>query len=363
MLDRAAAYNDAAHLDGPDSGAHWEPAKLAEVPAQYADALSAFYRRRHLPKLQLAGRSVSFAPIWRRDLPDIADPWTLAIRIADQPAALIVPEAFLGLLLEQIKGLVSFDALSREQRALILEFALSEAFDALETALGCSVLLSAVCEGAEERTATSGPPLLLTLETQGMEQSWCALRASEAHTLRLAHGLDRIASAPAPGGLTDLPVPIRIRRAAVGLTLTELKSLRPGDIVLVDAYCMEPETAIAVMGGAHFAPVKMLPKGYQLLDAPKPLAGSGFEWNANRLPAQTGLTADGAVSDLPIRLFVEMDRFELSWMGLHELQRGAQIGADVPRKSQLELVVEGSTIGRGEFTVLGDGLGFRVTRI
>jgi type III secretion protein Q len=363
MLDAAAAKDDAAHLNAFEGEADWQPVRLAEVPAQYLRALSAFYRRRRLPKVQMVGRVVSFAPIWRRDRPEIADPWTLALRIDDQPTELIVPEVFLDLLLDEVEGLVSFDALWPEQRALILEYALSEAFEALETALGCPVSLSAVREGAEERTIQSVPPLLLTVETQGMEQSWCVLLTSEAHTLLLARGLDRIAGASAPGSLVDLPVPIRIRWAAVDLALAELKSLRPGDIVLVDAYCMEPETALAVMGDALVAPVKMLPKGYQLLDSPKPVAGSGFEWGANRPPAATGFMRDSTAKDLPVRLFLEMNGFELSWTGLHDLKRGAQIGTDVPRKSRIELVIEGTTIGWGELTVLGIGLGVRVTRI
>ena len=363
MLDRAAARDDGAPSHGMGSGAGLMPLSLAEVPAHYVPALSAFYRHRQLPKVQLAGRIVGFAPRWRRELPEIPDAWTLAIKIDDRPAELVVPEALLSLLLEEFEGLVSFDALSPEHSALILEYALAEALDALETALGCSVALSAVREPSDRPNAQAGLALLFTVETQGMDPSWCVLRVGEAHMLRVAQGLDRLSGAPAADSLIDLPVPTRIRWAAVDLTLGELQSLCPGDILLVDAYCMEPETALAVMGDHLIAPVKILPKGYQLLDAPAHIAGSGYEWCANRLPMQTGPFRDGTPKDLPLRLFVEMNRFDLSLTGLYDLGRGTHIGTEEPRKTHLDVVVEGMTVGWGELTVLGIGLGIRLIRI
>jgi type III secretion protein Q len=364
MLDRASATEGKAAFDGTADGeAQWQPLALPEVPAHHVHTLTAFYRRRALPRMQLGGHAFSFTPQWRKELPAIAEPWTLSLRIDEKPAEIVLPEALIRFLLREVDAAVSFDSLSPDHRALILEFALADMLELMETVLGCALSLVSARRAPEIRHLQPEPALLVSFELQGLDPSWVLLRVGEAHVHRLARGLDRIAGEPAAADLIDLAIPTRLRWASVDMTLADLKSLRPGDIILVDSYCQESETALAVIGGHLMAPVKILPKGYQLLEPAKRIAGSGFEWCGEHLPAHAGPFRDAAAKDVPIRLFVDMAQFSLSLSELRGLSRGAQIGADAPRKPHLDLMVGNTPVGWGELTALGIGLGLRILRI
>lgn len=359
MLDRASATERKASF----GEAGWEPLPLPEVSVQHMHALSAFYRRRHFPRFQLGGHSLSFAPHWQRELPEIAAPWTLAVRIDEKPAEIVMPEVLLRFLMREVAGGISFESLAPDHLALILEFSVADSLELLETALGCAVSLVSARKAGASRRAPGDLALVVCVVPQGMDRAWCVIHAGDAHVHRLARGLDRIATAPAPGDLIDLPIPAHLRWASVDLTLAELKSLRAGDVVLVDGYWQEQESALAVIGGHLMAPVKILPAGYQFMDAPKRILGSGHEWCGDHLPMIAAPLRDGQPKDVPVRLFIDLMRLELSSKALRELGRGTQIGTDTPRNASLDLVVGGTTIGSGELTALGIGLGVRITRI
>jgi type III secretion system YscQ/HrcQ family protein len=341
----------------------WQPLKLPEVPPAHVHALTAFYRRRHFPKMQIGGHALSFAPQWQRELPEVAEPWTLSLKVDEKPAEILIPGTLLRFLIREVEAAVSFDSLSPDHRALILEFVLADRLDVMETVLGCAISLVSVRKAAETRKSQSDLALPIGFELQSVDRSWCILRIGEAQLHRVARGLDRIASPPSLGDLIDLDVPAHLRWGSVDLTLAELMSLRPGDIVLVESYCQEPETALAVIGDHLMAPVKVLTKGYQLMEAPKRILGSGFEWSGDYLSIQSGPLRDGRAKDLPVRVFFELAQLSISSTELKELARGAQIGGGTERRAHLDLVVRGTRIGSGELTTLGIGLGVRIARI
>ncbi len=360
MLDPATA-NGKASFNGSKAPQSWQPVQLPEVSPRLMPALNAFFKRRAPIRARLGGRAVEITSSWQRDLPAIAESWTLAIRLDQDQAELVLPEALVQFVLRQLDAPISFDTLTPEICGLLIEHALTEPLNALEAALGASVtILSAQKDPHSSGGAGTLVTLPMRIELEGAAQSWCLLRVGPAFAPRLAEQFDKLAG-PLPG-IADVPVPTRIRWAVVDLTLEEIKSLMPGDIVLVDHHCSEHETAVAVVGDRYVAPVKAVPDGYQILRAAKPIKGSEAEWCSPALAAQDGPLGAGSVGEIPVRVFFEFATIELQAGKLRDLKPGMVIGSGEPFHTYVNLMVDDSCVGRGEPTTIGSALGVRIIR-
>ncbi|MGB0084954.1 MAG: FliM/FliN family flagellar motor switch protein [Rhodomicrobiaceae bacterium] len=362
MLDTAGAGSSKPSYNGSAPRAEWQPAVLREVNPDFVEAVNALYRRRPSRRSQLAGRSLTFKPVWRRTLPIVPEAWTLTLDIDGEPAELICPQVLVDSLFKDIEASIDREALSPDIQALLLEFVLSDTLEKIETVLGSFVSLHSAHKGLATWIGYDYPVLAIEIELEGAAKSWSTLRASHRHLQRLAQGLDWLPGVQRAAPVLDLPMPVNLRLACVDLSFAEVKTLQAGDIVLVDAHCREPETAIAVIGESLVAPVKILPTGYQLLDLPKPATGSALDWCVDPPAGRLGPLSEGGAMDVPIRVFVELGRFELSLAALPELTRGAQIGANALPGAWLDLMAAGTLIGHGEVTAVGGSFGVRIVR-
>ncbi|WP_088343484.1 MULTISPECIES: FliM/FliN family flagellar motor switch protein [Rhodomicrobium] len=360
-MREAAAAGRGGLQSGPGK-VTWEPVQFAPVDPASVEALNIFYRRRSPLRGQIGGRILTFEPQWLNRRPDIPDPWTVTIRLDTAQAELVLPQSAILDLLRDLDASVAIYALPSEHRSLLVEFALSENLDALEAVLGCSVSIIKV-DRTPASAATSGEPFLsFQFAGDGMPRSWGLLRAGAPHLLRLAQSLDRLRGPVPSPNMNELPLAVHLRWASVDLSYSELSSLVAGDILLADAHCKEPETVIAVIGDQLVARVKVVGDGYQLLDAPRPVKGSGLDWSAaNPLPQQ-GRVRDGSAGDMPMRVFFELPQLQLPYARLRELRPGARIGTDEQQDPYFDLMVEGTRIGRGELTTIGTAAGARIVR-
>lgn len=360
MLDTARVGSGGASYNGPAGNPIWRPVVLAEIPPDHAKALSAAYRGRAPLTVALAGRSVELSAAWRPNSAGIADPCAIALSLGGEPAELILPRALIGLFLKDLDPALSFDALTPEHRALILEYALSGALEAFEAAHHIPISLLSVEAGSGQRGPSGHAALAMTAELEVTGRHGCLLRLSPAKLMDLAGLLDRHAG-EAPSAI-DPPIAVHIRWGSVDLSLAELESLSPGDIVLADFHCPEAETAFAAFGDHLAAPVRILPEGCGLLDRPKPMHGSAAAWSSSRLPLANGAMRDAAPKDTPMRVFFELAQFDMPLGALHGLAAGATIGAGHGVGGYLHVVVEGTRIARGELTSIGAGFGVRIVK-
>jgi len=67
-----------------------------------------------------------------------------------------------------------------------------------------------------------------------------------------------------------------------------------------------------------------------------------------------------SAADIPLSVIVEVGRIQISVQKLLELQPGSVLELDVHPESGVDLVVNGSVIGRGELLKIGDSLGVRI---
>jgi flagellar motor switch/type III secretory pathway protein FliN len=340
----------------------WQPMQYPAIDPASVEATNIFYRRRSPIRAQIAGRTLTFEPQWQGRHPDIADPWTLTLKLDQSTAELVLPQSAVLHLLRDLEASVALEALSADHRALIMEFALSDNLDALETALGVPVTIVAAERGEGSRFAPGEQPLSFQIAGDGLARCWGLVRAGPVYLLRLAQSLDRLRGPVPSPSLNELPMAVNLRWASVDLSYSELNTLVPGDIVLADTHCNEPETVIAVFGDHLAARAKITADGYQLLDALKPVKGSGLDWSSVNPLFQQVRHRDGSAQDIPMRVFFELRAFQLPMAKLRDLRPGARIGTEQQQDPYFDIVVEGTRIGRGELTTIGMAAGVRIVR-
>ena len=361
MLERVRAGIDMAAEQHHGGELRWQRLRLPEMTPQAAEAQSAFRARRLLPEMQLAGRAARIGAAWGSHTPDIAAPWCATMRVDRTAAELVLPHALLDLIFRHADPTVAATALRLDHAALVLEYALSDALTALEAALGWSISLTSVAKGSGQRENLGEAFVPIALQLQGAGTFWCQLRLEPPYLLALSNYLDRISSVAEHH--IDVPLPVHLRWAMAELTLAELRGLAPGDIILADYSCGQLGTALAVFGEHLVAPVELLLKGYRFGAKPRPAVGSGWEWALDRALLHASDAGDGTAGDVPIRLFFELGQLEADRSAVAQLQGGALMALARPVDEGVDIVANGTRIGRGRITKIGDAVAVRVTRL
>ena len=359
MLDRTVnTPKDGQGGDHSPAG-DWQPLDLETIAPERVAALNGVYHHLSAARIRLA-RTIEVTPRWRTGEPAIAEAWTLAIGIDEGRGELILPEKLLARLLAEIDPALQFSALPEGLRALLVEYGLRAGLEAIEAALGWRLTIRSASPGSRP-LAGSADALSVSFVTEiaGGGQFWCALRLDPERLMRLS-GYLRTLAEKAHASL-DMPLPVRLRWALSELTLAELRGLKPGDIVLVDASCPQPGLAVAVIGEHLVAPVELSRAGYRFGSAPRQAHVSNFGWSLDR--RRLGEGGEGALGSVPLRVFFEYGSTEVSRSMAAELRGGSVLGLARPLEEGLDIVAGGLRIGRGEPITIGNAVGVRVTRI
>ena len=361
MLERVRSGIDVLTERNHGGESRWQPVKLPMLSPQFAEALSAFAARRSPDEMQLAGRSLRIATAWTGEVPEIASPWCVTARIDRTIAELVLPHALLDLICRHADPSISVTSLRLDHAALFLEFALSDALEKIEAALGWTISLTSAGKGSGQLGNARDAFVPVALQLQGAGKFWCRLRLEPSYLLALSRYLDGISGVP--GQHVDVPLPVHLRWAVAGLSLAELRSLTPGDIILADYSCRQPGTAVAVFGEHLVAPIELLRTGYRFGGKPRLAQGTGLEWTLDRDTLNSEGKREGTISDLPIRLFFELGQLAVDRSVVTQLRPGAMMALARPLEEGVDIVVDGACIGRGQITAVGDAVGIRVTRI
>lgn len=203
----------------------------------------------------------------------------------------------------------------------------------------------------------------------GAGQAWLELDETAAGLL--ADALDALPAAPR--SLDGLPLPAVIEAGWQWLDLAELRSLRPGDVVMLERPAGGHRLRLAgrfQVACEHAGPAAIrLCAGFSP-DTDPPLADSLFspfmEPQPMDAPHDTPRTAsltDEALDRLPLQLACEIGRLDLPLGEVRTLGEGSVLALDRPLDEPVRLCVNGRCIGRGELVRLGDGLGVRLTSL
>ena len=258
-----------------------------------------------------------------------------------------------------------------DQQALWLEYALLEGIEFLETRLGCPLqLLGDVVEPED------GLPIHLPLRLEVDGRACHLMLSLGVATARVLLPLLDAFGPPAANPCSALPLPVQWVAGYQDLTLAELRSLTPGDVLLLE----RPESALTV-SGRPVARVDAHDDGLHLL-AP-PAAGPGDNRDTPSGPASNDhhhhRSSDDMEDDsrkaspprldtatldrLPVRLVCELGRLELTLGEFRELDQGSVLPLSRPAEDAVDLVVNGRHMGRGRLVQIGDSLGVQIVRL
>jgi type III secretion protein Q len=336
---------------------------LPVLTARYVEALNAFYRRRASLQFRFMGRGMRLAPTWLADEPDINEPYTITMKVDTDQAELVVSEGLLKFALMELDPALSLEKLDPETAAIIVEHALTEPLTLIEQAAGCQLSVITVSKGAGKWTGPDRPSLPMVLYVERMGIAWSLLRLSANDITRLSTVLDMNAG-PARAAV-DVPLELRVRVGAAAMSLAEIRSIEPGDIILADELARQPGGAVAVIGEHLVAPVEITPAGVRLAAKLRRGRGSPLEWSLNRQHGFHHRIENGGIGDVTVSVMFEAGHLELDLTAVQQLGPGAVLplaraGRDA---SDLDVVVNGRVIGRGSLVLIGDSVGVRVSRL
>ena len=249
---------------------------------------------------------------------------------------------------------------------LLASLALQRDFQGLPPALQSVLLEKALLPWIEPLEAALGQPLSLDADSQpgdlmlnlqlnadGAPLGTLTLELSHAAALDVAALLERclpVARHPLP----TLQLGLHLQRGWQTLSLGELRSLRPGDVLMLD--CPAAADGLLVLAGGHRqARFKRQQSGLQLLEALQPI-------NPTMENAMGQDADDGQLDDVPLTVVCQIGSLELPLGQLRELGEGSVLALPDADVQQVELLVNGRCVGRGELVAIGDGLGVRLTR-
>jgi type III secretion protein Q len=348
-----------ANLNG--SQTRGDAVALPIVQPQDLHTINRLFQARQPLTLRLGTRALRLTPQWLDAEPNIADACTVTLKTDGGESELVLPKAVLNVVLADLDPALTFDALDGQQRAILIEYAIGGGLQVLEAGAGCKLAITdVVWGGAAGRTETGRTMMPFQLQLEGIGQYWSVLRMPSADAVRLVDFLDR--ATPRERGLLDVPVSLSVRWAAVAMTLGELHSLAPGDIILVDKACAHAGQAVAVIGEHLTAQVNVADDGFRTASQPRRVQGSGFEWTLDRLTHLGDIAERARLDETPVQVLFEYGRGNLTLSELARLGGGALLPLGAPADG-LDIVVNGARIGRGEPTQIGSATGIRVTRL
>ncbi|MDG4884018.1 type III secretion system cytoplasmic ring protein SctQ [Mesorhizobium sp. WSM4884] len=321
-------------------------------------ALNAFYRRRAAAEITLAGKAMAIASIW--PAPNSADKPQCAIglTVGDTVGQLCLPLSVVERGLARIDGTIDTKRLAPAHAALLLETAFEDDLEWIEGKLDERIEITSVAPG---NTVSGETPFAFVL-TGKDESIGCVLTTNDTGlVVRIGRLLDELGRTrpPVPA---EFPLPICLRRGPLAITLGELQTLQPDDVVLFrDA----EEMAALVIGERLYAPVALTADGPQLLAAPTAIAGSNWEWTMNQnTPPPAGQTLEESTLDeLVIALAFEVARTAMPLAEIRQLAPGAIVPLADVAEATVDILANGRRVGRGEIVRIGESLGVRIVRM
>lgn len=317
-----------------------------------------------LPQLDAARQALHNRLLRRRQ------PWQgqvagerLEVSVSGQPAALqaaLVLPARLGaaalqlhldgpLLERLLSGLDlqrDFHGLPQPLQSLLLEQALIPWLEPLEQVLGEPLTLDAEPQPWDFM-------LTLQLSVAGAPAGVLGLGLGTAAGEALAALLERHLQ-PARHALPTLQLGLALQRGWQTLSLAELRSLQPGDVLMLD--CPADADGLLVLGNGHRqARFKRQQSGLELLEAWQPI-------NPTMENAMGQDADDAQLDDVPLTVVCQIGSLELPLGQLRELGEGSVLALPDGDAQRVELMVNGRCVGRGELVAIGEGLGVRLTR-
>jgi type III secretion protein Q len=333
-------------------------ARFTTIAPRAVEIANAFYRRRPPLETTMAGRRTLISASWPPA--SAIDRYDVEFMVDDAVGEVALSQSLVELLFKSLDPQIAVDGFTSEQLAVLLELAVSRELEAIEASLNCKISIAALRRQRDGKN-TNLHSIDIELAAEGAPSSWVELRLPADQAVRLARHFDIVAKPTAPD--VDLPIAVCLRVAAATFALREIRSLTLGDVVMVDDYCRDTGTGVAVIAEHLVAPAELISEGVRLVAGPRLGRGSSWEWSMESTVSDAAEVPESDLDGIPVRLVFELGRTEMSLAEIRRLAPGAIVPLACLRDQAVDIVANGRRIGRGALVEIGDSLGVRVTRL
>lgn len=328
----------------------WTPfaAELSHFDPQWLALHNRLHRLRQSWTGQCAGLAMTVQ--WSDAAQSAETGIEVALTLGDAPLTLCLPVEALELL-----GLTSMD-LTGLSGAMLLELALLGVIEPVEQLAGLPLR---IVHNAIELDAQ---PLVvsLTMQVQLAQGAplYVALQLSAAAATLLADLLEQHAT-PAAHPLPALHLPFTVENGEAELSVAELRSLNPGDVVMLDHW-PDGQARLVLQGRRLHARAELDGNTLELLEQPIALNFLKEHHMTGSAESATPQSLDSPLDDLPLKLVCQVGSVELSLAQLRELGTGSLVQMTPQLHDGVDLMVNGRRVGQGQLVKIGDGLGVRL---
>ncbi|EGH63967.1 type III secretion component [Pseudomonas syringae pv. actinidiae str. M302091] len=299
-----------------------------------------------------------FGVRWTSQGGECQQPVRGAVRLGQREMALDVP-----LELFEQSGLAwqPGPAIATPAEALLLEHAWLSWIEPLETLTGES--FQVLPRAANRPAELPGNGISVAMEIQPDDGPAHTLSLHlQADSARQVIALLERHAAVKHDPLVAVRLQMSVEAGQAPLNTSELRSLVPGDVVMLDTL---PDAQVQLRLGSHCQTVAR--RQGETLEWLGPLRSvtrhhAAHTFNRNDLMSEITASPDldTSLDDLPLTLVCQLGTVELTLAQLREMAPGSLLPLATPAHDEVDLMVNGRRIGRGQLVSIGDGLGVRL---
>ena len=329
----------------------WLPA----VDPDHVDILNMFRRNAVPVQLNISGLSGTLS-IADRACP-LVEPVAIPLSVGPWAGKLVLPAGMLQPLLQRRGVVGNVTDLTPLQRSILLEHLLAGLLNELEAAIARPIRFDWLDQVAEFDVIL---PWVIQLEDFPRHAE---LHLSTGAARALGQFINKFPGDD-PGALApSIVFPIQLCAGTQSLTVSELKSLHPGDVIL----CGEPPgtDTFAILSDRFFAPTRTDGDNHVLDAAWKPLNQTQESLMKSQTKIDTATTPGDPdqFEDLPVQLVFEIGRCELPLSEIRKLGEGSIVPTAPGTANAVNILANGRLVGNGELVKIGAGIGVRVLRL
>lgn len=288
--------------------------------------------------------------------PSGSDAVQFKIAVGDEAATLIITEEQLRLCISRRQPGLDHAAIAEKARLAVLEYLFDDVLTALETLLTVPIAISAIDTRSPGKIVEN---FAFEVEYQGLQ-----LNLGGEFSRTQLYRLWNWATSLPRESLPNLSMEIALRCGTACLTARQLRNFRVGDGIVLSAssdFCWHAVTGerfvasltAADRGLVLATPLLTEPFGpmRQLMDDPRDEIAS----DATAQP--------GSIDDIPIKLVFNAGRVTMPLSELETVEVGHVFHLDQGPRTAVEIIAQGTLIGRGELISIEGLTAVRVTAI
>ena len=331
--------------------ASWAELKAPpRLSAQDAADSRRLHRGRAAFSLRIGPHTLDVTLASPREVQSMGDPVVkLLLRVGGGLGQLAMPKALARLLSDFVGGELPDE---HPDFDLIAEAALADPVNALESRLGRKISFSP----PGERLPPDLTVLGFHLFRGGVRLGLALLRLPSQDVAALTDLLETL-----PEMLTaidTLPAQIIVEAGFIELSVSALRGLRPGDVLLSDDP-MPLDHVRFVIDGQRTHIGQRTAAGFEVAKEDGRRKKGPIDMTASEDRENPGATLE----ELNVKIVFEAGRCELPIGELQRIRPGYVLELDRPAGLAVDLTVRGQIIGKGELVQIDNGLGCRIMRL